>query len=208
MKSKSFELLNKHNILRSEFRTFIIDGNWNPSGDVLYYIRKGIKNKLRALEKPTDSDIMTYFQSCVMNSRTRKGIGNIKSDEIDNLIHLYKFLIDNNSGILNLIVNDHDVVVSGAFFLYNKMVCTYFNAGNSEIGLKLGGSYLSIYNGVNYALKHGMYFDIAGSYLKRSETYEKLYEFKKKWGTEVDVSQYIGGSNCMVNKFLKMKRKV
>ena len=90
-------------------------------------------------------------------------------------------------------------IVSGTFLIYDKNVCIYFHAGNSYQGLKTGAGYLTVNNAIKFARSRGVDFDLFGSYLYKGDNYQKLYQFKKQWGKEYDISQYIA-TNWFINK--------
>lgn len=202
----SSNILSNNRAIKSEFATNVVDGSWKLSLGVRRNLKKAEKNNLSVIANPSKSHIYEFYEQCILNSRARKGIYMHNVNEQDTMLRFYDELIQSSIGKLILIADESDAVVGGSFIVFNDIVCTYYNAGNSPSGLKMGASYLSVYTGIKFALERGIEYDLFGSYINRDENYKKLHSFKSQWGREIPLDQYYVPSNFFIS--LPLQRRL
>lgn len=201
----SSKFLSNNGAFKSEFATNIVDSSWHPSSEVRRNLKKAEKNNLSVIANPSKANVYEFYEKCIVSSRTRKGIYKYDANEYDVMSRFYNELIERSIGKLILIADETSAVVGGSFIVFNGLVCTYYNAGSSPLGLKMGASYLSVYTGIKFALERGIEYDMFGSYINKDENYKKLYSFKGQWGKEIILDQYYLPSNFFIS-FLIQRR--
>lgn len=203
--STSSKILSSNRGIRSGFATNIVDSSWHPSSGIRRNLKKAEKNNLQVVTKPSESNVHEFYEKCIISTRARKGIHKYDPNEYYALSRFYNELIEASIGKLILIADETGTVVGGSFIVYNCFVCTYYNAGSSPSGLKMGASYLSVYHGIKFAAERGIEYDLFGSYVNKDENYKKLYEFKSQWGKKIALDQYYIASNLFTSFLIQRK---
>lgn len=203
----SSNVLRSNGALKSEFATNVVDNSWRPSLSIRRNLKKAEKNNLYVIINPSTTNVYNFYKDCIVSSRARKGIFKYNEDEYNFMLILYNELTKKSIGKLILISDENGSVVSGSFIIFNNLVCTYYNAGSTFLGLKMGASYLSVYTGIKFALERNIEYDLFGSYTNKDENYKKLYSFKRQWGREISLDQYITSSNFLISFLIKNKLK-
>ena len=202
----SSNILSSNHGIKSEFATNVVDGSWKLSSGVRRNLKKAEKNHLSVIANPSKSHIYEFYEQCILNSRARKGIYKHNVDERETMFRFYDELVQRSIGKLFLIADESGAVVGGSFIVFNGIVCTYYNAGNSPLGLTMGASYLSVYKGIKFAIERGTEYDLFGSYINRDENYKKLHIFKRQWGREISLNHYYVPSNFFIS--LPLQRRL
>lgn len=192
-KDEITRFLGQKRCVKDPFRTSVAFENWLPNKSIRRELRRAEANDLVISNEITSRSVKDFYSNCIKTVRERKGLRTVTDEESRNMYSFYRNLERSGHGRLILVRSKDDGVVSGTFLIYNDKVCIYYHAGTSNIGRNLSAGYLSIFQAIKFARSLGTVFDTYGSYIGRDSNYDKLYLFKKQWGSEIDISQYVDG---------------
>jgi hypothetical protein len=187
----STDLLIKKHAIIVPFVTHIVE-NADRLGKTTRQVLQKIEKKYTVNTTFNRELFDTYFSACFVESRKRKTVheGNA---EREYYFTFYSSLIHSGLGMLVTIQNKEGQIVSGYFVVKDAGICIHLHGATSNEGVRNHAGYANCKALIDWCVEHGYIFDLFGAFKNmRADVYgDNTYSFKRKWGKEISIPQYI-----------------
>ena len=195
-----------YNALKIEFVAHITDvKDFKLHKKMRKYVKRAEDYGLWIDSEITDEAIKQFVR-CRNETLNRKELKfDTQPQKLEKNFRFYRILDEREVGKLLLTRDAENKVLSGGFEIYDKNTTVGLHGATSIEGLQKYAGYFRYCGDIQFCKESGIkYFDSHGCYKNSpSIDFQNLYMFKRRWGEEVDISQYIKCSNIVKRPVLK-----